>query len=135
MVTGIRSRQSGDLFLLEGFAGLATILLCLVVLFLAQARFAVKDGVDLTASAAPLGANRSDPIAVRITSAGTMHFRNRRIELVALEKAIEAARFESPGAPLIVQGEAGARAAQIARVIDQCRLAGAHDIRFTLLEE
>lgn len=135
MVRTERATYGGGSFLLEGLVGLAIMLLCVIVLLLTHRGFVVRAGIDLAPADIPIGENRSDPIPVRVSSAGTVHFRGKRIELAALRSTLEAARFESPHAALVVQGEQGARASQIARVIDQCRLTGARDIRFTLVEE
>jgi biopolymer transport protein ExbD len=136
MVISTRTRCADELPVAEGFAALAVVLFALMILFVVHGRFAIRAGVDLTSSeAVPTGENRPDPLVVRVTSAGTIHLRGGHVEVALLRRAIDEARFASPRSPLMVVGEQGARASLIARVLDQCRLTGAPDIRFALLEE
>jgi biopolymer transport protein ExbD len=121
--------------LLEGLAGLATMALVLVAFFLVRGSFTVRGGVDLVGPESALGENREDPIVIRVSSAGTVHFNGKRLDLPVLRKTVDDARFESPHAPLLVLAEQGAHAGLLARVVDQCKLTGASDIRFTLLED
>ena len=130
-----RRRFPEDGLLLEGLAALATMALVLVVFFLVHGSFTVRQGVDLVSSEAALGENREDPIVVRVSSAGTVHLNGKRLDLPVLRKSIDDARFDSPHGPLMVLAEQGAHASLLARVLDQCKLTGASDIRFTLLEE
>lgn len=98
--------------------------------FTAEARVHSTRGqisaADDQASAA--GDRSGAQIQVGVTGAGTIHLGGRRIELSALGAAASRLILESPGARVLVLADETARAAVIARVIDQLKLAGAADI-------
>src|SRR5262245_42238578 len=69
-----RTRPSEDVSLLEGLAGLATMTLVLVVFFLIRGSFTARGGVDLVGPETTTVENREDPIVIRVSASGTVHF-------------------------------------------------------------
>ena len=106
------------------------IALLLLVNFMAQldagsAGMQSAGGEDHPASPMPPNA-----IFIKISSAATIHVKGQRTDLVGLKNAVADLHFRTPGAPVILMVEDGARASLIFRVMEQCKAASAKDIRF-----
>ncbi len=103
--------------------------LVLLTFFAIRLNFTAEARVHSTRAQISAAGDRSGPeIQVGVTGAGTIHLGGRRIELSALGAAASRLILESPGARVLVLADETARAAVIARVIDQLKLAGAADI-------
>jgi len=120
---------------LETMMALVCVVFVLLLFFIVRLNFTKQAGIDLVGPAPGPGENRLDPLVIRVSSAGTVHWRGARIDLSSLRHAIEDARFISPRAPLVVMVETGARASLVVRVVDQLKLTGATDIRLTMTME
>jgi len=126
-----RSRTPDSMFL-ESMIPLAGITFLLLAFFLLGRSFVESAGVDVESPAVLRDSNRADPIVVRVTSPGTIHLDGRLLDLAALRRAVEDAHFRTPAAPVVVLVEEGARASLIVRIVDQCKLSGARDIRLSI---
>jgi biopolymer transport protein ExbD len=119
--------------------------LLLVVLFVVQAAWNDRGRANAGATAAAPGALASPGrlaagrlaagIVIGISGAGTVHHGGRRMDLGALRPAITRHFLASPRPPVTVLADAGARASVITRVMEECRLAGADDVRLAIRNE
>jgi biopolymer transport protein ExbD len=101
----------------------------LLIFFLVNTNFIKETGVEVKRPQAQSGAEKKgDLILIAVSNAGTIHMNGKRIDLSAIRSTVSQMRLKTPDAPVVVVADESARAFQIVRVIDECRLAGAEEI-------
>jgi biopolymer transport protein ExbD len=101
----------------------------LLIFFLINTNFIKETGIEVKRPEASSGTDKKgDLILIGISSAGTIHFNGKRVDLSAVRPLVSQARIKTPKAPVVLVADEGSRAAVIVRVIDECKLAGAEEI-------
>jgi biopolymer transport protein ExbD len=113
---------------------LAAVLFGLIVFFLGRLSFHLPAHVEAASTSGSALAPSSAPIVVRVTSAGTIHWKRQRLELASVRETVIEARSRMPVAPVILLSDPSTTASLLARVLDEIRLSGAPDIRVAVQE-
>lgn len=101
----------------------------LLIFFIINTNFVKETGVEVKRPEATSGKDqKGDIIMIGITSAGTIHFSGKRVDLSAVRSLVSQARVKTPKAPVVLVADEGSRANVIVGVMDECRLAGAEEI-------
>jgi len=133
-MTGLRRRRafeepSADL------APLAGMLLLVLVFFIINLNYLRNPSVEGRRLEAAAGRSAGPAIFIAISGAGTVHLAGSRVELSAVRPAVSRLLAVSPRAQVMVVADDAARASLVARVVDECKLAGAEDINFSTRPE
>lgn len=101
----------------------------LLIFFLINTNFIKETGIEVKRPQAASGeAKTGDLILVGISSAGTIHMNNKRIDLASVRPTVAQMRLKTPDAPVVVVADEGARVQMLTRVLDEVKLAGVEDM-------
>jgi len=131
---GLRRRRAVEEPSLD-LAPLAGMLLIILVFFAMNLNFIREPSVEARRPEAIAGPRRGQTIFIAVSSAGTVHLGGGRVELSAVRPAVSRLLAVSPRAQVMVVADDAARASLVARVVDECRLAGAEEISFSTRAE
>jgi biopolymer transport protein ExbD len=116
-------------------APLAGLLLLILVFFVINLNYLREPSVEAKRPEAAAGSRRGPAIFIAVSGAGTVHLAGGRVELSAVRPAVSRLLAVSPRAQVMVVADDAARASLVARVVDECRLAGAEEISFSTRAE
>lgn len=101
----------------------------LLIFFLVNTNFVKETGIDVKRPEASSGTpQKGDMILIGVSTAGTIHMNGKRVDLSAVRALVSQVRLKSPKAPVVLVADEGSRTGVVARVMDECRLAGATEI-------
>lgn len=104
---------------------LIDVVLMLVIFFMLTTTFVLAPGirVDLPQGRSVQRVHEGDAIVI-VTQEGTLYYRDEKIDLKALQAALQQAQQEQPGLRLVIKADQNARHGRVVEVMDMAKGVG-----------
>lgn len=123
----VRARRSGPVEL--NMAPLIDMVFLLLIFFLVTSSFVREAGVEVRRPEAATAQDvQAQTLVVAVTADGTLHVEHSRADLRSVRPLVARFLSATPGGAVVVAADEAAPAGRLVQVLDQCRLAGAHNL-------
>ena len=101
----------------------------LLIFFVVTTSFVKETGIDVQrSSAATAETVERGNILLGVSADGEIFYEGRKIDVRSVRAHVERALAEDPESAVVVVADKGSRTGVVVQAMDQCRLAGAHQV-------
>jgi biopolymer transport protein ExbD len=108
----------------------------LLIFFVVTTSFVKEAGIDVERStAATAEVKERGNIMLGVSADGGVYFEGKKVDIRSVRGLIERALAEDPDSGVVVVADRASQTGEVVRVMDQCRLAGAHSVSLAARRE
>ena len=108
----------------------------LLIFFVVTTSFVKEAGIEVQrSSAATAEVKERGNILIGVAAAGGVYFEGKKVDVRSVRGLVERALAEDPESGVVVVADKASQTGEVVRVMDQCRLAGAHSVSLAARRE
>lgn len=108
----------------------------LLIFFMVTTSFVKETGIDVMRStAATAEVKDRGSVMIGVNAEGDVYMEGKKVDLRSVRSLVERALAEDPEAGVVVVADKDSNTGDVVRVMDQCRLAGAHNVSLAARRE
>ena len=108
----------------------------LLIFFVVTTSFVKEAGIEVQrSSAATAEVKERGNILIGVAANGGVYFEGKKVDVRSVRGLVERALEEDPESGVVVVADKASQTGEVVRVMDQCRLAGAHSVSLAARRE
>ena len=108
----------------------------LLIFFVVTTSFVKEAGIEVQrSSAATAEVKERGNILIGVAATGGVYFEGKKVDVRSVRGLVERALAEDPESGVVVVADKASQTGEVVRVMDQCRLAGAHSVSLAARRE
>ena len=108
----------------------------LLIFFVVTTSFVKEAGIEVQrSSAATAEVKERGNILIGVAATGDVYFEGKKVDVRSVRGLVERALAEDPESGVVVVADKASQTGEVVRVMDQCRLAGAHSVSLAARRE